>query len=127
MTTRLFGPATVTHDGTNIGKTSGGGSVEILKHETEVIDTFYRVDEKPYGIAGSLNLFQLDQSITITNSVNLYAYGQIVITLDYGTITLYKAKLNLPDTIPWGTFSLEPFTLKIIGGKDSSGNLIDFS
>ena len=127
MKINLFGPATITHDGTDIGKTNGGGSVTILEQSYEPLkDTYDRV-HKPYGLEGQINLFQLTQSVTISSDLTLYGFGEVVISLTYGTLTLYSAKLLLPESLSFGTFDQNPFTLRIIGGKDSSGNLINFS
>lgn len=123
-TLKLFGPATVTHGGTDLGKTTGGGSITILEKSYEPLSSSYEVVTTPYGVEGQLNKFQFSQSLTISSSMELYSYGQIVITLKEGTITLYHAKIILPKSMSFGEFSQEPFTVRIQGGVDASGNLI---
>lgn len=127
MKIQLFGPATITHDGTDIGKTNGGGSITILEQTYEPISNTYERIYKPYGIEGQINLFQLTQTLTISSDMDLYSYGEIIISLTYGTITLFNSKLVLPSDLSFGTFDQNSFTLRIVGGKDSSGNLIKFS
>jgi len=127
MKLNLFGPATITHDGTDIGKTNGGGSISILEQTYEPLKETYDKVHKPYGLEGEINLFQLTQSITIASDLILYNFGEVIISLTYGTLTLYSAKLLLPQSLSFGTFDQNTFTLRIVGGKDSSGNLINFS
>ena len=127
MKIQLFGPATITHDGTDIGKTNGGGSITILEQTYEPLSTTYERVHKPYGIEGQINLFQLTQTLTISSDMNLYSCGEVTISLTYGTVTLFNSKLVLPSDLSFGTFDQNPFTLRIIGGKDTSGNLIKFS
>lgn len=127
----LFGPATITHKtGTatpvDVGKTKGGGSIEILEHDLNPISDTYDEVKVPYGLRGELNLFKLTSTITISSDLILYDFGEVVITLKYGVLTLYNAKLLLPPNISFGTFDQNVFTLRIIGSKDASGNLLKF-
>jgi len=123
-TLNLIGPATITHDGTNIGRTSGGGSLTILEQTDNQLSDTYEVEHIPYGVEGTINLFTLNQSITITSSLELYGFGQIEITLPEGSILLYRCKILLPQSLSFGQLSQSPITIRLQGGKDSSGNLI---
>lgn len=122
---RLFGPATITHDGTDIGKTSGGIELSFLKHTIVPIrNDFYKVEEKVYGVEGSISKFKLSSAITISGDNVLYDYGELIFTLPDATITLYKAKLALGDSLSFGQNQQEVFPVKIFGGENTSGNVI---
>lgn len=123
----IYGPATIKHNGTDIGKTNGGGSFSLLTQTYEPIASTYKLEEVVYGIEGQINLFKLTQSVTISSSSNFYDYGEILIELPEGSITLHNAKLMLPNSLSFGQNSQEPFTLRITGGEDSSGNIITIS
>lgn len=123
-TLNLIGPATITHNGTNIGRTSGGGTLSILEKSYNPVGESFEEKTIPYGVEGVINLFTLNQSLTISSSMDLYSYGEIVITLPEGSITLYHAKIKLPESLDYGSLSHNPVTVRITGGTDTSGNLI---
>lgn len=122
-TINLVGPATISHDGTDIGKTSGGGSLTILEQTAEILSDTYERKVVPYAIEGRINRFELNQSITISDSMELCSRGEVVIDLSEGQIKLFSARLLLPSDMAFGTLEHNPFTLRIEGGKDSSGDL----
>lgn len=123
---KLIGPATITHNGVDIGKTKGGGSINLLETSYEPLANFYKVEHILYGVEGQINLFQLDSSVTLSSTRVLFDYGEVIISLKYGTITLFNTRLLYPKDISFGTFDQNPFTLLIEGGEDGSGNIIKF-
>lgn len=118
-----FGPATIKHDSTEIGRTHGGGTLNFLTQQTKPIANFHKVEEFVYGVEGEINLFQHDGEKEISSDMTLYDYGVIEFLLGEGKITLYNAKIFLPDSLSIGTNSQEPFTVRISGGEDSDGKI----
>ena len=127
----IFGPCTITHNGVDIGKSSGGGSLDIVTSErvVETLDGPICSPIAKYG-TGRLSMF-LPQAGTIGASM-IYNYGtnpdfaSLVLTGDDFTITMPAAELLWPAGITFGANNLSLFELGFFF-KPSGGNLITFS
>lgn len=118
-----MGAAIITHNGVSIGKTIGGASINILEQSYSILSKSYKEIKSPYGIEGEINLFAIENAITVSNDLTLFDYGEIIFTLSKGSLTLYHTKIFLPNSISLGTFSQNPLTVRLSGGTDSNGNL----
>lgn len=120
-----FGPATITHGGTNIGKTSGGFSLQINSLSTTPLRNFQNAKKIPISAAGIIRKFETDGAITITNSLDFRDFGVLIFTLTSGgVITLHNAKLFFADSLESGMLVHRPFELQIYALHDSNGKLI---
>jgi hypothetical protein len=124
--TILFGPATILHDAVNIGKTFGGGSLQIKSITEELIGNTYTVSEIPYAVEGTINLFSGpgDTTLALTTLANVYNAGVVEIIFAAGTIVLYNAELKFPSGLSFGTLSQNPFTLRVLATPNESGNIM---
>ena len=89
----IFGPCVVTHGGTDMGKTSTGGSLKIVITE-KVIDTLDGPIYDPaarYGL-GKLNMF-VPIAGTISTDIVLADFAGLVLTGDDFALTMPAAKL----------------------------------
>lgn len=123
MQIKLVGAALITHNGVSIGKTIGGASINILEHSYRTISDSHKEIKKSYGVEGEINLFVIENAITVSNDLTLFDYGQIIFTLEEGTLTLYHTKIFLPNSLSLGTNSQNPLTVRLSGGVDNNGNI----
>ncbi len=118
-----FGPAVITHNAVTIGRTYGGGALNFLSHKYEILANTYTVEEKFYGVEGTINLFEYDGTLDVSSSSILFDYGEIKFVFPSGELLLYRAKIFLPDSLTIGVNSQNPFTVRLTGGVNSSGKL----
>lgn len=120
----IFGPATVTHGGTDLGDTFGGGSITFQTEYRQSITSDYDPEPVVYGGEGSFNFFKWS-GVTIGSSLLLYDWGEVKITTNNCTITLYKCRIYLSEeTINIGTNEQQPIKVKLTFTADSDDNLI---
>jgi hypothetical protein len=119
----IFGPSTIKHGTTAIGKTSGGGSLTFLVEKENIIGETYDESIIPYAIEGTINKFEFHAK-TITSDLILYNYGILTITNPSYTITLHNAKIFFPTALTFGTNTLTTFSVNILGTPDSAGKII---
>ena len=117
----LFGPATVTVDGTDLGDTYGGVSVTLEKVNTNEIgnDRFFLT-----GATGQVNLYQLTSAVTLTQSDILLWEGELVFSGESYTLTFYNAKLFFGDSFSTGTFNQQAVPVSFIARPNASGNVL---
>ena len=120
-----FGPATITLDGTSLGKTAGGFSLQLVYLTTKPLRNFQNEKKIAIGVTGTISKYEVTQRIDITDSLDFTNYGVLTFTLlNGGIITLYKAKLFLPENIQSGMFTHKPFEVSIKAVRDSNGKLM---
>lgn len=127
----IFGSCTITHGGADIGKSSGGGSLNIVT-STRIIETLADPICAPiakYG-SGTFSMFlpiagTIGSDIVYTIGTNP-TFGELIIAGDDFTITMPAAELLWPINIVFGSNILSPFELGFFF-KPSGGNLITFS
>jgi hypothetical protein len=95
-----FGPVTVAHNGTSLGKTFGGGSLDLL-YETQNNVTSYGIERTDLvtGVTGTLSFFQWNSDIIISDDTDLLAYNNVVLTGRNIIITLPRCKIMLSPEI----------------------------
>lgn len=119
----LFGPATVTLDGVNLGDTIGGGSISFNYVEWHPIGSLPQ--KAITGGNGKVNFYHWTNSITVTGTSGTELdSGELIFSGNNFTLTLYDASLRLPDNLSIGTFDQQPFTATFVFGPDSSENII---
>jgi len=121
-----FGPVTVTHEGTNLGNTYGGGSLSLLTFNQEPISNDYDPSPRIYGGEGEFNFYSWS-GVTIGSDPELYAFGEVVLSNSNATVTLYKCKILLAESMSIGTNEQKPFKVKFIFTPNDAGNIINFS
>ena len=127
----IFGPCTITHDGVDVGESTGGGSLNIVTSE-RVIETLDGPTCTPiakYG-TGTIGMFlpiagTIGADIVYTIGTNS-TFAELIFAGEDFTITMPSAELLWPIGINFGSNSLSPFELGFFF-KPSSGNLITFS
>jgi len=123
-----FGPATITHNSVDLGKTVGGGSLSLDVHSYVKLRTKEKVDIV-YGGSGQLNLFSWDTNIQLTGDITLLNYAKTVITCTDMIITLYNNKFTINSAIMFGTYEQRPFTLdfSFMADDSSFARIIDIT
>jgi len=125
---RLMGAATITHQilpaaAVVIGTTYGGASINILKTILNPLSSFNKIEEKVYGVEGTIELFKLTGTHEISSDNILFDYGIIKFVVFSGSLTLFNAKIFLPDSFTLGQNSQNAITVKISGGANSAGKV----
>jgi hypothetical protein len=123
MSIRLMGAATITRNDVSIGNSYGGASINILEETVAILDSYWKIVKQPYGIEGEINLFEITTTVDVSDDLTLFSYGVIKFTLTNGSLTLYNAKIFLPNSFSLGTFTQQPITVRLSGGVDSNGKL----
>jgi hypothetical protein len=123
----LCGPATITHGGSDLGKTYGGGTLRLLHKDKAEVSNDYDPTPVVYGGEGTFRFYKWS-GVTIGSDLELYAFGEVVITTTNATITLYKCKilLNL-DNMTLGTNEQQPINVRLIFTPNDSGNIINIA
>lgn len=118
----LFGPATVTVDGTSLGDTYGGVSVTL---ETTNPNEIGNPDRRILTAAtGTLNLYELRTAVTLSeDDVKLWE-GELILTGSYYTLTFYSAKLFLDSSFSTGTFNQQAVPISFVARPNGSGNVM---
>lgn len=120
-----FGAVTITHGTTNLGKTSGGGSLKVITIPFHNIESTYNKDSLVIGVEGTVNFYSWPTSIIITNSLQLYDFGIVKLTNSRITITLHACKIMLTEDIgEVGKNQHSPIKVLLVGKANTSGNVI---
>lgn len=122
MSTLLFGPATVSHGGTPVGDTFGGGSISFNMVEEVLVGG--TVQQFVTGGSGTINLFQYDSALDIDALTELSTYAVMTIVGNNFSITLQSSKLLFPDGFTFGVNQQQAFPLKFTFKPDASGNIM---
>jgi len=110
-----------------LGKTFGGGSIELFQHSYTGLRS-QNITDIVYGGTGVIHMFQWNNSISITSNSTIFDYGKLTITCNTMTITLDCAKIILGTSYNFGTFSQQPFDLVFKFRKSpDTGNVITIS
>lgn len=116
----LFGPATVTVDGVNLGDTYGGVSVAL---ETKITYPLGGLPNKILtGASGTINLYKISAK-TLGSDPQLNSGELIFEGSDY-KITFYNAAIFIGDDFSTGTFDQQAVPLNFVAREDSSGNIL---
>lgn len=119
-----FGPCTVTHNGTNLGKTHGGFSLKLNTVERHNVGSMHPEFLVNSG-QGKINMYQWESSIIIGDSTALLGFGEVILD---GTpaykVTLFDCKLMLNEDLDGGTNEQKAFVANLFFQKDSNGKLM---
>ena len=123
-----MGAATITHQilpaaAVVIGTTYGGASINILKQISNPLSSFHEIEERVYGVEGTIELFQLTGTHEISSDNVLFDYGIIKFVVFSGSLTLFNAKIFLPDSFTLGQNFQKAITVNISGGADTTGKV----
>ena len=124
----FFGSATITHGGTSLGKTFGGGNISIKTKSFFPLKAYEDEEVIPlYGI-GSFSFYRWG-GLTISDSLQLHTFGIVVITTALATITLHKCKIfyDGEQKVNVGVNKQQPFPVRLLFTKNDAGNLITFA
>jgi len=112
----------------NIGKTIGGGSIELYYHNSIGMYT-KNLSSLIYGGEGVLHMFQWNNTFSFNNnSPMLYDYGKLTIACNNITYTIDCAKLFLAPSYSFGTFTQHPIDIHFSFKKSpDTGNYITIS
>jgi hypothetical protein len=115
----LFGPATITIGGVDLGDTHGGVSVSF-----DLIDTKDLTEDNVIcvGGSGSVSLYRFNGK-TVTQSDTEVGNGEMVFSSVNYTLTLYNAKVFVPNSLSLGTFNQQPVSLTFKFRPNTSGNV----
>lgn len=132
MTTfQLFGPVTITHGGSDQGKSKGGVEVRLLSVKREPVGDSYDVEEVVYGADGVVHSYEHGSSQIVyghsANPQDLTSYGELIFDGDYMKLTLHSAKLSLPNNYKFGTFQYNALDLRIVARKDANNKVYTLS
>ena len=70
-------------------------------------------------------MFKFNSAVSISNSLDLYDYGQLDFMVNGSMISLYKAKLIAPSSLSFGTFTQNAISLSIEAIPNDAGQLIE--
>ena len=107
-----FGPATITHEGEDLGKTIGGGSLSFR----EVTYRSLRSGEQTRvctGGEGVINFFTLEDEVIISGDQEFLDYGEVIIETDEMTITLASCKIDFVAEMQFGTMDQRGWGLRL--------------
>lgn len=116
----LFGPATVTLNGSYLGDTYGGVSVsfDMINPNTlgaeELICT---------GGNGKIRLYNYSE-LTLGSDAKVGS-GELIFNGASYKLTFYNAYLFMGESLEFGTMSQEPITLTFRFRENSSGNIVN--
>lgn len=123
-----FGPANIFFNETCIGKTFGGGVITVLYETYSILSTNPESKKVPYGLEGSISLFNLNNTYTLDIiDANITSYGKVEIVLANGVITLFKSKLEFPNDITFGENVQTAITLQVTGTCNDANNILSLS
>lgn len=110
-----------------LGKTFGGGSIELFQHSYTGLRTKNKTSIV-YGGTGVIHMFQWNNSVPITSNSTIFDYGKLTIASNQITITVDCAKIALGASHAFGTYSQRPFDLVFKFKKSpDTGNVITIS
>lgn len=124
---KVFGPASISHIGTDLGKTFKGGSYQFTSIRKRKAGPFPTYESIVVGGNGTIKMFEIDHTLVITNTLEYRTYGQLIFTLKDLVITIHKAKLYLPEKLDFGTNVQTSFDLDFVFAPDEFGQLITLS
>ena len=109
----IFGPCTITHNAVDLGKTSAGGSLNIITTE-RVIDLTDDSTCEPYVKYG-IGVIKATELVagTIGETLILAEYASLILAGKNFTITIPAAKLLWPTRIVFGNNALNTFDIDI--------------
>jgi hypothetical protein len=121
-----FGPATIYHEGEDLGKTLGGGSLTF--HEV----TYRGLRSKEQsrivtGGEGIINLVDLTDEVEIIGDHLFLDYGELIIECSDVTITLPSCKIDFVADIQFGTLNQFTWQLRLTFKKSSGANTYVYS
>lgn len=111
----------------SLGKTFGGGSIQLYEHKYTGV---YSKNQTSliYGGEGVIHMFQWNNSVPITADSTILDYGKITFTCNNMTITLDCCRLFLSGGMSLGQFTQQPFDLYFTFKKSpDTGNIITLS
>lgn len=120
---RVFGAAQITHGGITLGKTRKGGAFNLNVVTTAPIGGRGNLVHKVLSGEGTINMFEWQTAINVTNLLDIGNFAALVATTDFYTLTFHDAKLILPDGMAFGTNDHQPLQLGFFFRPDATGQL----
>jgi hypothetical protein len=113
-----FGPSTILWGSTDLGKTTGGGSLTLNTQQFRTLRT-QTVSEYITGGTGTLDLYQLTTDFNLLDDMVFHDYGILHIHPYLTTSTnkiyihLRSCKLFYPTNFTIGTLDQKPLTIRL--------------
>jgi hypothetical protein len=122
-----FDQATLVESSQTLGKTFGGGAIELSELSYKGVRS-QNLTSAVTGGEGVIHMFQWNNSVDITNNSTIRDYGKLTITNNNMTLVMDHCKLYLSGGLSFGQFQQQPFDLKFSFKKSpDTGNVITIS
>jgi len=119
-----FGSCTIKHNSIDLGKSFGGGTINMKVEELNEIQTIYTPELLFLSGSGVLNFFNWSSTVAITDAMQILSAAVTTFEATDMKITLYSCSFHLNKSITFGKNEQNPFPLIFTFGRDSSGNII---
>ena len=124
---RIYGPATITHNSVNVGKTSQGGSFQLNTVEWRTAGPLGSIERVSVSGEGVINLFELAAGYSLTYSQMWKDYGELKFVMPDSTLVFPSAKLFYPESLEFGINALKVLKVKFTFRKVTAANLFTLS
>ena len=124
---RIYGPATITHNSVNVGKTSQGGSFQLNTVEWRTAGPNGSIERVSVSGEGVINLFELAAGYSLTYSQMWKDYGELKFVMPDSTLVFPSAKLFYPTDLEFGINALKALKVKFSFRKVTATNLFTLS
>jgi hypothetical protein len=122
-----FDQAALVESSQTLGKTFGGGTVELSELSYKGVRS-QNLTSTVTGGEGVIHMFQWNNSVGITNNSTIRDYGKLTIACNNMTLVMDYCKLYLSGGLSFGQFQQQPFDLKFSFKKSpDTGNVITIS
>jgi len=118
-----IGPATISHNSVNLGKTLGGVQLQLEVIESRPVSTRFDLDETIVGGIGNVSFYDFE-TLTLTNTTELLDFAVMILLGTTYKVTLYSSKLLIATNFDFGTNKQSAVACKIVFQADGSGNVI---
>ena len=124
---RIYGPATITHNSVNVGRTSQGGSFQLDVTDWRTAGPNGSVERVALSGEGVINLFELAAGYSLTYSQMWKDYAELKFVMPNSTLTFPSAKLFYPTDLEFGINALKVLKVKFTFRKVTAANLFTLS
>lgn len=122
-----FDQATLVESSQILGKTFGGGTIELSELSYKGVRS-QNLTSVVTGGEGIIHMFQWNNSVDITNNSTIRDYGKLTIACNNMTLVMDHCKLFLSGGLSFGQLQQQPFDLKFSFKKSpTTGNVITIS
>ena len=124
---RIYGPATITHNSVNVGKTSQGGSFQLNTVEWRTAGPLGSIEKVALSGTGVINLFELAQGYSIDDTLLWLDYAELKFVMPNCTLVFPSAKLFRPEDQDIGINALKVQKVKFAFRKVTASHLFTIS